>query len=105
MVHDGTRPCDRSEGHDGGIDLETVNVDKQRHILEGIYRSRRSQSAGASLPSTKRVSKRGQRIGSSKRAREMLLNPSNRALVLVSKPETDPKCSIDLKDARVVVVK
>jgi hypothetical protein len=64
----GDSPCDQSEGHDGGIDLETVNVDEQRHILEGIYRSR--QSAGVSLQSTKRGPKRGPRIGSSKRARE-----------------------------------
>ncbi|KAG0625135.1 hypothetical protein M758_2G030400 [Ceratodon purpureus] len=70
MVDDDTRPCDPSEGLDGGIDLETVNIDEQRHILEGIYRSRQIQSVGASLQSTKRGPQRRPRVGSSKRARE-----------------------------------
>jgi hypothetical protein len=67
----GDRPCDQSGGlMEVSIWRSTVNVDEQRHIMEGIYRSRQSQSAGASLQSTKRGPKRGQRVGSSKRARE-----------------------------------
>lgn len=39
MIDDGRRPCDPSEGPHGGFDLEKINVDEQRHILGGLYRS------------------------------------------------------------------
>lgn len=67
---DDVRPLDTSVEVDGGVDLETVDVDEQRHILEGIYRSRHGQSTGSSLQNAKRGRKPGQRVGSSKRARE-----------------------------------
>jgi len=60
-------PCNPA---DGVVDLETVDVDEQRHILEGIYRSKHSRSAGSSLQSSKRGRKPVYRVGSSKRARE-----------------------------------
>lgn len=70
MVDDSTRPRDPPEGLDRDIDLETVNVYEQQHILEGIYRSRQGQSVGSSMQSMKRGRKQGQRVGSSKRVRE-----------------------------------
>ena len=69
-VDDGIRPHNPFEELDGDIDLEMVNVDEQRHILEGIYRSRQGQSAHSSSQPAKRSRKQGHSVGSTKRARE-----------------------------------
>lgn len=69
---DVTTLCNPHQDLVEGIDLETVDVEEQRHILEGIYRSRQSQSAGSSLQPTKKGRKQKQPDGSSKRAREQV---------------------------------